>query len=122
VPAIGAPHGGKGIRVKGDYLEEDEDGHMGQVGDEWPTEEDLVTLRKVPDRIPWASYTVAFVELCERFSYYGSTVICMSLLSSISYELLSSNINRSPEFHPKTSSQKLHYWSCRSPWSSRCAW
>lgn len=83
VPAIGAPHGGKGIRVKGDYLEEDEDGHMGQVGDEWPTEEDLVTLRKVPDRIPWASYTVAFVELCERFSYYGSTVICMSLLSSI---------------------------------------
>lgn len=76
-PAIG--NRGTGFRTKGiTYLEEDEDGHIGQEGDEWPTEEDLATLRKVPDTIPWPSYTVAFVELCERFSYYGTQVICKS--------------------------------------------
>lgn len=31
------------------------------------------TLRRVPDRVPFASYLVAFVELGERFSYYGTT-------------------------------------------------
>ena len=74
-PALG--NRGTGFRTKGiNYLEEDEDGHVGQEGDEWPTEEDLATLRKVPDTIPWPSYTIAFVELCERFSYYGTQVIC----------------------------------------------
>jgi len=70
--------GGAGIRPAGNYLEADEDGHIGQEGDEWPTEEDLATLRKAPDKISWAAYTVAFIELCERFSYYGTQVICTS--------------------------------------------
>ena len=39
-------------------------------GDE-PTEEDLATLRKVADHIPWSAFIVALVELCERFTYYG---------------------------------------------------
>jgi hypothetical protein len=76
-PVLGGG-GGTGIRAAGDYLEADADGHIGQEGDEWPTDEDLATLRKVPDKISWAAYTVAFVELCERFSYYGTQVICMS--------------------------------------------
>lgn len=42
-----------------------------------PTEEDLRTLFRVSGKIPWTTYTIAFVELCERFSYYGTTVICM---------------------------------------------
>lgn len=37
-----------------------------------PTEDDMLTLRRVPGKVPWTSYTIAFVELCERFSYYGS--------------------------------------------------
>jgi hypothetical protein len=41
-----------------------------------PTEEELHTLRRVADKIPWHVYTLAFVELCERFSYYGATVVC----------------------------------------------
>ncbi len=73
--------GGQGIRVQANYLEPDADGHIGQEGDEWPTEEDLSTLRKVPDRISLAAYTVAVVELCERFSYYGTSVICKSFYS-----------------------------------------
>ena len=36
-------------------------------GDE-PNELELHTLRRVTGKIPWLAYTVAFVELCERFS------------------------------------------------------
>lgn len=61
-----------------------------QIGDEDPTEDELVgpsALRRVSAPIPWAVYSVAFVELCERFSYYGTQVLCgsslMVLLSSI---------------------------------------
>lgn len=34
----------------------------------YPTEEELQTLRRVRGKIPWAAYTVGFVEMCERFS------------------------------------------------------
>ncbi|KAI0696611.1 oligopeptide transporter [Cytidiella melzeri] len=44
-------------------------------GLEFPTEEEKATLRRVADAIPWNAYSIAFVELCERFSYYGSTVV-----------------------------------------------
>lgn len=49
--------------------------------DDLPTEADLhgpTALRRVAAPIPWAVYTVAFVELCERFSYYGTQVVCKS--------------------------------------------
>lgn len=44
--------------------------------DEEPTELDLKTLRRVPGAIPWQAYTIAFVELCERFSYAGTVAVC----------------------------------------------
>lgn len=40
-----------------------------------PTEEDLRTLKRVSGPIKWSMWTIAFVELCERFSYYGSSVL-----------------------------------------------
>ncbi|KAF3908068.1 hypothetical protein ABW21_db0204421 [Orbilia brochopaga] len=40
-----------------------------------PTEEELNTLRRVAGKVPWTAYTIAFVELCERFSYYGVTQV-----------------------------------------------
>lgn len=43
-------------------------------GDE-PTPEELLTLRRVSGKIPWTAFTIAFVELCERFGYYGSQVL-----------------------------------------------
>jgi POT family proton-dependent oligopeptide transporter len=46
-----------------------------EIQGEWPTEEEFHTLRRVADKIPWKVYTLAFVELCERFSYYGTTVV-----------------------------------------------
>ncbi|KAF2797851.1 MFS peptide transporter-like protein Ptr2 [Melanomma pulvis-pyrius CBS 109.77] len=42
---------------------------------EEPTEEDLRTLKRVSGKIPWSAYTIAFVELCERFGYYGCQVL-----------------------------------------------
>ncbi|TIA58278.1 PTR2-domain-containing protein [Aureobasidium pullulans] len=46
-----------------------------EVYDDLPTEEDLKTLRRVSGKINWAAYTVAFAELAERFSYYGSSIL-----------------------------------------------
>ena len=39
--------------------------------DDEPTEEELATLRKIADHLPWSAFIVALVELCERFTYYG---------------------------------------------------
>jgi POT family proton-dependent oligopeptide transporter len=44
-------------------------------GSDVPTEEELKTLRRVSGKIKWSMWTIAFVELCERFSYYGSAVL-----------------------------------------------
>lgn len=58
-----------------------EDKDVGVVGSEThedgrsPTDNELQTLRRVADKIPWSIYTIAFVELCERFSYYGTTAV-----------------------------------------------
>ncbi|TFK37850.1 POT family-domain-containing protein [Crucibulum laeve] len=44
-------------------------------GLEFPTDEERATLRRVADKIPWAAYLIAVVELAERFSFYGSSVV-----------------------------------------------
>ena len=51
------------------------------MGDDFPSLEEIKTLRRVSAKIPWKVYTIAFVELCERFSYYGTQILCMFLLS-----------------------------------------
>ncbi|KDQ52829.1 hypothetical protein JAAARDRAFT_72843 [Jaapia argillacea MUCL 33604] len=43
--------------------------------DHFPTEDERQTLTRVSDNIPRNAYMIAFVELCERFSYYGTTVV-----------------------------------------------
>ena len=48
----------------------------GPDGEEYPTAEEIDTLRRICGTVPWSAYTVAFVELCERFSYYGTTAVC----------------------------------------------
>jgi POT family proton-dependent oligopeptide transporter len=42
----------------------------------YPNEDDLRNLRRVSGHLHWTIFTVAFVELCERFSYYGTTAVC----------------------------------------------
>ncbi|KAF4536348.1 Peptide transporter Ptr2-a protein [Lasiodiplodia theobromae] len=41
------------------------------VDDDEPTDGEKLSLRKVPDRLPWSASLIAIVELCERFAYYG---------------------------------------------------
>ncbi|KAJ5419915.1 uncharacterized protein N7487_003465 [Penicillium crustosum] len=57
------------VSVEGDYLDKTS-----------PTEEELATLRRVAGNLPVASYSVAFVELCERFSYYGATAVFVNFI------------------------------------------
>ncbi|RAH41310.1 putative MFS peptide transporter [Aspergillus brunneoviolaceus CBS 621.78] len=44
-------------------------------GREIPTVEEEQSLRRVAGKVKWTAYTIAFVELCERFSYYGTTAV-----------------------------------------------
>ncbi|SJL03952.1 probable PTR2-Di-and tripeptide permease [Armillaria ostoyae] len=44
-------------------------------GLEFPTEEEIATLRRVSDKLPWNAYLIATIELAERFSFYGCTVV-----------------------------------------------
>ncbi|RMJ27484.1 peptide transporter [Aspergillus sp. HF37] len=46
----------------------------------YPTAEELVQLRRVPGRLHILAFTVAFVELCERFSYYGTTIVWVNFI------------------------------------------
>lgn len=41
----------------------------------YPTEEELKTLRRISDKIPFSIYAITAVEFCERFSYYGVMVV-----------------------------------------------
>ncbi|OLN85405.1 putative peptide transporter ptr2-like protein 5 [Colletotrichum chlorophyti] len=63
VTAVGAP------------TEEHYDSKSDDDYEDKPTEEELQTLRRVSGPIHWGIYTIAFAELCERFSYYGSAVL-----------------------------------------------
>ncbi|EXJ58817.1 hypothetical protein A1O7_06247 [Cladophialophora yegresii CBS 114405] len=38
-------------------------------GEQYPTSAELKTLRRTHGHVPWLLYTIAFVELCERFAY-----------------------------------------------------
>ncbi|RDA92699.1 hypothetical protein CP533_3690 [Ophiocordyceps camponoti-saundersi (nom. inval.)] len=46
-----------------------------------PTEEEMNTLRRVSGKIMWSMWTIAFVELCERFSYYGTSVLYTNFIN-----------------------------------------
>ncbi|KAL2869436.1 putative MFS peptide transporter [Aspergillus lucknowensis] len=45
-----------------------------------PTNEEMATLRRVAGPLSWVAFSVAFVELCERFSYYGTTAVFVNFI------------------------------------------
>lgn len=66
------------VTAKGMSISEIVEGRLAP-GERPPTPDELHgpnKLRRVAAPIPWAVYTVAFVELCERFSYYGTQIVC----------------------------------------------
>lgn len=68
---------------------------------ERPTVEEESTLRRVSGKVPWVAYTIAFVELCERFSFFGTAAVCES--SSPRNSVLGSNYCSSCQLHPAAS-------------------
>lgn len=48
------------------------DHYTGEDGTE-PSPEERATLRRIGDSMPLATWLVAVVELCERFTYYGAS-------------------------------------------------
>ncbi|KAI1274887.1 POT family protein [Xylaria sp. FL0933] len=52
----------------------------GPNGEEYPTKRDLETLRRVKGHISPIIYTIAFIELCERFAYYGTTAVFVNFI------------------------------------------
>ena len=66
----------KELNVPGDESSQSASDFVHDDGIEYPTAEEVDTLRRVAGNIPWSSFTIAFVELCERFAYYGTTVVC----------------------------------------------
>lgn len=51
----------------------------------FPTEEEWATLPRVAGSIPWTAWTVAIVEFVERFSYYGTSAVCMPVTIRTNY-------------------------------------
>ncbi|KAF9698029.1 hypothetical protein EKO04_004040 [Ascochyta lentis] len=49
--------------------------------DDLPTEEELATLPRVGAAIPWRIFTIAFVELVERMSYYGCVQVYSNFIA-----------------------------------------
>lgn len=54
------------------------DGASEDSGDVYPTDEEMTTLRHVHGKVSWLIYSIGFVELVERFAYYGTTTVCKS--------------------------------------------
>ncbi|KAK8870085.1 hypothetical protein IAR55_000655 [Kwoniella newhampshirensis] len=87
VPPPGLPtaqHLGVTSSLEGEHEKKDgygyDDEHMVTVGhasgqdyEGQPTEEELLTLRKVAAPMPWAAVAMCLIEFAERASYYGST-------------------------------------------------
>lgn len=74
---------------------------------EYPNDEDLRTLRRVAGKIPWPAYTVAFVELCERFSYYGTTAVCTFHRFQ---QMITRLIQNSRQLHSAPSACWIDHW------------
>ncbi|KAK4699189.1 proton-dependent oligopeptide transporter, POT family, partial [Phenoliferia sp. Uapishka_3] len=68
---------GEQVYAEGEQaLRQTEDHYDAEFPDDiYPTDEQKATLRRIPDKFPLKAYAVAFVELAERFSYYGTTIV-----------------------------------------------
>jgi len=57
----------------------EQDSHTSEASD-FPTDEERHTLRRVSDKIPIKAYTIGFVELVERLSFYGTTAVFVNFI------------------------------------------
>ena len=125
----------------------DEEHELDGVHDdlEFPTEEEKQTLRRVSDTLPLSAYcefkhtaitlgciliatvVIAFCELAERFSYYGSTVVYVSVcVHNLQAKVLTPC--STDELYSAASASRLADWCkhqagrCTRPWAARLHW
>ncbi|KAK2059083.1 POT family protein [Colletotrichum caudatum] len=53
----------------------------GPNGEVYPTEEELLTLRRTHGKVDWLIYSIGFAEMCERFAYYGTTAVFVNFIA-----------------------------------------
>ncbi|KAL8712635.1 MAG: hypothetical protein Q9220_003166 [cf. Caloplaca sp. 1 TL-2023] len=66
--------------VKSLTIADDSSASIDADGKEYPTAEEVATLRRSAGPVPWSAYTIGFIELCERFSYYGTTQVFVNFI------------------------------------------
>lgn len=64
------------IVEKRDSIASTPDDLVGPNGEQYPTEEEWTTLRRVYGHVDYMIYVIGIVEMCERFAYYGTTAVC----------------------------------------------
>jgi len=64
------------------YFEGTGTAQLAYIGEDMPTDEELRILPRVPAKLKIGAYTIAFVELAERFSFYGTTVVYTNYLKN----------------------------------------
>lgn len=86
---------------------------------ERPTVEEESILRRVSGKVPWVAYTIAFVELCERFSFFGTAAVCESSSPRvIQFWILTWASSR--QLHPTASTRRFDN-RCRWFWPTWCS-
>lgn len=61
---------GEGMEIS--RVPEEPELELYEDGVEFPTDEEVATLRRVADKMPIGAFAIVIVELCERFAYYGT--------------------------------------------------
>jgi POT family proton-dependent oligopeptide transporter len=76
VPAIGKGTKDEEIYEKRESFGSTKEDLVGPNGEQYPTEEEWTSLRRVYGKVDWMIYIIGIVEMCERFAYYGTTAVC----------------------------------------------
>ena len=91
---------------------------VGPNGEQYPTDEDWATLRRVYGKVNWMIYIIGIVEMCERFAYYGTTAVCRydHALETISAD------HTSRQFHTARAPYGRPLPISRCGWNLRAGW
>ena len=123
-------------------IRDDSSGELDGIHDhlEFPTEDEMKSLRRVPDSIPLRTYcmlhsrslillaescclVIAICEMAERFSYYGCTIVFVSIMLN-AHQLQLCDSQKMPcspdELHSATASEGFNDWS--RPRAAWCSW
>lgn len=76
VPAIEKGMKTSNIEGKHDSFPATSGDLIGPNGEQYPSEDEWKTLRRVYGKVNWMIYIIGVVEMCERFAYYGTTAVC----------------------------------------------